>query len=112
MNQEQVNRLSQSLYRQLFLLKMLHYEYEYFVKSPLASGIKNILFRATKVLPSIVMDLKIALPKSKQQIDNQVIHSDEKVRAIATILEKLSVLDEEDVLKLETDFDEMIKVVY
>jgi hypothetical protein len=112
MNTEQQNRMSASLYRQLFLLKMLSYEYEYFVKYPLPSGIKNILFRATKVFSSIVFDLKMALPKSQGQIDNQVVHSDEKIRAISTVLEKLASLDEKDALMIEATFDSMITVKY
>lgn len=112
MNTEQQNRLSASLFRQLFLLKMLNYEYEFFVKFPLPSGIKNVLFRAKVVYGSVISDLKAHMPNSHKQIDAQIVHSDEKIRAIATILEKLAVLDEEDVLKLETDFDSMITVQY
>lgn len=38
--------------------------------------------------------------------------SEEKIRAMANIIEKISLLDESDVLKLEDDFNEHIKIKY
>lgn len=111
MNQKQQNRLSASLFRQLMLLNMLNYEYQYFSGFKMPSGIKNILFRAKNIYTSIITDLKLHMPNSHKQIDQQIIHSDEKIRAISTILEKLAVMDEEDVLRIEADF-EIVKVQY
>lgn len=112
MNKEQQNRMSASLFRLIFLMKCMSYEFEFFIKFPLPSGIKNILFRANAVFGSIITDLKRHLPNSKKQIDDQVIHSDNKIRAISTILEKLAVLDEETVLEIESSFDKQVIVKY
>jgi hypothetical protein len=111
MNQEQINRLSASVFRQLFLMKMLSYEYEFFVKFPLPSGVKNILFRGKNSFQNCLEQLKLSLPVSKSIVERVVHQSAEKTRAMANIFEKLSVMTEEEVLAIETDF-EVIKVKY
>jgi hypothetical protein len=111
MNQEHRNQLSASVYRQLFLMKMLSVEYEFFAKFPLPSGIKNIMFRGKNGFNNCVNELKLSLPLSKGTVDRVIHESDEKTRAMANIFEKLAVMTEEEVLAIETEM-EVIKVKY
>lgn len=112
MNQEQQNRLMGSLYRQTMYAKLLHIECEAFVKYPVASGIKNTLKRMKDCYVNGIQQIKSYMPKSNAEFQNQLDITDEKAMAISTIIERLYVLDEETVLKLEKDFCEQITVKY
>jgi two-component sensor histidine kinase len=52
------------------------------------------------------------MPNSKDKFKSIMAESEEKINAMANIIEKLSMLDEDTVLKLEDDFNQHIKVVY
>ena len=111
MTQELINRLSASFYRQMFYLKMIAIEQEFFLKEAKHSGIKNVLYRLKNSNKSAIEQLNGYMPESKETVKRIIDESDEKIRAIANIIEKLSLLDEETVLQVETDL-EQIKIKY
>lgn len=111
MTQEIINRLSASFYRQMFYLKMIAIEQEFFLKEAKHSGIKNVLYRLKNSNKSAIEQLNGYMPESKETVKRIIDESDEKIRAIANIIEKLSLLDEETVLQVETDL-EQIKIKY
>lgn len=76
------------------------------------AGIKTAIYRGINAYQSTHNTIKQQLPKSKDRYTDTMNQSDEKVFAMLSIIEKLSVLDEADVLRLETEFDNMVKVVY
>jgi hypothetical protein len=112
MNQQQANKLTASVFRQLFLLKMLHTENHFFLKQPAPSGIKNALSRGCKAFEFTLNDLCNQLPLSREKLKTEVKVSEEKILAISTILEKLSMLDESQVLEIENQFDKSFKIQY
>lgn len=112
MTEEQVNRQSASLYRQMYLMRMLHYEYDFFLKYPAPSGIKNALYRGKQTYNSVILQLRTAMPISREKLEKELNMSEEKIMALSNILEKLCALDEADVLALETEFENQVKVSY
>lgn len=112
MTPEQQNRLMGSLYRQTMYAKLLHLECEAFIKYPVTSGIKNTLKRMKDCYANGIQQIKAYMPNSKEQFQSQIDITEEKALAISNIIERLYVLDEETVLKLEKDFCEQITVQY
>ena len=112
MNTEQQNRLMGSLYRQMMYSRLLHLECEHFLKYPVNSGIKNTLKRMKDCYVNGIQQVKSYMPKTKQEFQKQIDITDEKAMAISNIIERLFVLDEETVLKLEDDFAKQITVQY
>lgn len=112
MNQEQNNRLSASFYRQMFYLKMMGVEQNFFLKIAKHSGVKNVLHRMKNSNASALEQLAAYMPNSRDKVKEIMSESEEKIYAMANIIEKISMLDEETVLKLEKDFDEHIKIDY
>lgn len=107
------SRLTASLFRQSMYFRLLNQEYEFFAtlygdKRP--PKIKDILHRAKRNYNSTMIDLRVSL-SGGNAFTEELKQSDEKIQAIANIIEKLYVLDEETVLNLEADF-EHIKVSY
>lgn len=112
MTQEEINRISASFYRQMFFIRMLNMEHEYFLKTAKHGGIKNVLHRLKHTVTTGIEQLKAYLPNSKDSYNKVMAESDEKIMAMVNIIEKIAVLDEETVLQLEKDFDEHIKIKY
>lgn len=112
MTQEEQNRISASFYRQMFYLRMLNIEHDYFLKNTGHSGIKNVLFRLKSGHNAAMNQLKSYLPNSRKKVDEIMNESDEKIQAMANIIEKISMLETDLVLKLEDDFNELITVQY
>lgn len=112
MNQEEQNRVSASFYRQIFLIKMLSLEHEHFLKTAKHSGIKNVLFRLKNSVAGGLDQLLSYLPNSRETFKTVMQQNDEKIIAMLSIIEKISMLDEETVLQLEKDFDEQVKIQY
>lgn len=112
MTQEEQNRLTASLFRQLYFARMMHVENEYFLKICSHSGIKNALKRMKDGYVNGLQTVKSYLPVSSKKVDAELKASDEKIQAMVNIFEKIAMLDEQQVLDLETTFDEMVKVVY
>lgn len=111
MNQEQINRYTASLYRQTFLIKMLDAENNYFAQFKAPSGIKNEFARLSKVYAKGIENIKVYMPTKKDIYQEHIKHSEEKISASLNILEKLMVLDDETVFKIEEDFNQ-IKIKY
>lgn len=112
MTQEEINQISASLYRMMFLVKMIETEQSYFLKYSRNGGIKNVLKRLKDSNEKGVEHLLSYMPNSKDKFKSIMAESEEKINAMANIIEKLSMLDEDTVLKLEDDFNQHIKVVY
>lgn len=112
MNQEQINRYTASLYRQTFLLKMLDAENTYFAQFKAPSGLKNEFVRLSKVYSKGIENIKLYMPNSKDSFDKHIKQSEEKISASLNILEKLMILDDETVFKLEDDFNKLVKIQY
>lgn len=101
-----------SLCRQMFLSKMLNIESEYFAQYPVNSGVKQALLRMKNCYSNNLNDIKARMPNSSGVFQEYLNNSDEKIHAIANIIEKLSLLEEDKVLALETEFNNLIKVDY
>jgi len=112
MTQEQINRQSACLYRLFYLNRMQHWEYEQFLKLPAPSGIKNALYRGKQVYASVLEQLRTAMPVSKNKLEAEMNMSEEKIRALSTIFEKLCALEEADVLAMEDEFNKSVTVNY
>jgi hypothetical protein len=112
MTKEQENQLIGSLYRQVSYAKLMHIENEFFLKFPVNSGIKNTLKRMKDSYASNLEQIKRYMPETNRQFEKHIEASEEKLNAIANIVEKLYVLEEVDVLRLEEDFNSLIKVQY
>jgi hypothetical protein len=112
MNEEQINRYSSSLYRQIFLLKMIDAEHNYFAKFKAPSGIKNELNRLKTVYAKGVDNLAAQMPKMGGEFRSHIAHSEERISACLNILEKLAVIPEEKVFELEDIFSNLIKIDY
>ena len=52
------------------------------------------------------------MPNSKEKFAEHIKQSDEKISAIGTIVEKLSLLTDEEILALEDQFNSIVKVSY
>ncbi len=111
-DQERQNKLTASLFRIVHLMTLANYEFKYFAGFKASSGVKNVLHRGIRNYESFIDQLKSYLPKSKSVIDAEMVQSEEKVHAIGNIIEKLFMLDEATVLKLEDDFNSMVKIDY
>lgn len=113
MNNEQINRYSASIYRSVFLLKLLDSEMQYLATFKAApSGIKNEVNRLKNVYGRGIENLKSYMPNSKEKFAEHIKQSDEKISAIGTIVEKLSLLTDEEILALEDQFNSIVKVSY
>lgn len=113
MNQEQINRYSACIYRMTFMLQMIDNEVQYFSQFKSApSGIRNEFNRLKTVYSKGIQNLTIFMPNSKETFKRQIEQSPEKISAMCVILEKLSLLDEETVFKLEDDFNKQVKIQY
>lgn len=111
-DQQEINRISASFYRQLFLSRMLKYEQDIFMKIAKHSGIKQAMLRMKNGYENGLLQIKAYLgTESSTTVDQIMKESDEKIRAIHVILEKLAVMSEADVLELENQF-EVINVKY
>lgn len=112
MTPTEANQLSACFIRQMFLIKMLQTEQNYFLKQVKFGGIKHTLKRLKDANEKGVEQLLTYLPNSRHTADEVMKTSEEKIAAMANILENLSALDEETVLKLEDDFNNHIKINY
>lgn len=112
MTKQQENELIASLLRQVFYARLLHIENAFFLKFPVNSGIKNTLKRMKDNYTNSLEQIKGYMPITNQYFQKQVDASEEKLNAIANIVEKLAMLDEETVLSLEKDFEEQVRIQY
>lgn len=111
-DQQTINLISASFYRQLFLARMLKFEQDMFIKMAKHSGIKQALLRMRNCYDNQLAQIKSYLGNDTQTTVNEIMNSsDEKIRSIHVIIEKLAVMDEADVLRLEQEF-EVITIKY
>ena len=96
--------LSESIIRQLYLMRMLSFENELFCKMKLPSNVKQTLLRGKTVYNSVLNEL------GSETARKEVNMSEDKLRAISTIFDKLCKSSEADVLKYEEVFDNHIKL--
>lgn len=113
MTQEQINRLTSSYFRMALLAELLNQEAKFFLPNCPRSDIKQVIKHMVDFYSHNTNKLKTNLSKgSVEQINNLLVRDSEKIAAIGTILEKLLLLDEEQVLSIEADFDEHVKISY
>lgn len=112
--QEQLlNQLTASIFRQLYYSKMLNIEHEYYLKLTGNSGVKNVLHRLkTAYTTGVTQLLSYVGIESQKVIRAELESSDEKIRAVTSINERLFFLHTDKVLELEKDFTDLIKVKY
>ena len=112
--QEQLlNQLTASIFRQLYYSKMLNIEHDYYLKLSGSSGVKNVLHRLKVAYTTGVNQLLSYVGiESQKVIRAEMQTSDEKIRAVTSINERLFFLPTEKVLELEKDFTDLIKVKY
>jgi len=103
MTPEQQNQFAASLFRTAFLLKMIDHEMNYFSKFPAPSGIKNEFNRMAKVYRSGMTNISLHLPQTKEVFKSVLSDNDERVLSISAIVEKLSVMQLEQVQAVEND---------
>ena len=96
--------ISESIIRQLYIFRMLSFESELFCKMPLPSNVKQTLLRGKNVYNSVLNEL------GSETARKEVTMSEEKLRAISTIFDKLCKSSESDCLKYEEVFDKHIKL--
>jgi len=111
--EQHLNQLTASIFRQLYYSKMLNIEHEYYLKLTGNSGVKNVLHRLkTAYTTGVTQLLSYVGTESKKVIREEIEHSDEKIRAVTSINERLFFLHTDKVLELEKDFTDLIKVKY
>lgn len=111
MKQDDLNRIMRSLYTQVFYAKMMNTEVEFFLKFKFESGIKNTLKRMKDNYTNSINQIIGYMPKTNQQFLKHIEVSEEKIADMALIMEKLTVMSDEEVAAVAKDF-EGIKVNY
>jgi hypothetical protein len=92
---------------------MLNIEHEYYLKLSGSSGVKNVLHRLKVAYTTGVTQLLSYVGiESQKVIRAEMQSSDEKIRAVTSINERLFFLPTDKVLELEKDFTDLIKVKY
>ena len=111
--QQHLNQLTASIFRQLYYSKMLNIEHEYYLKLTGNSGVKNVLHRLkTAYTTGVTQLLSYVGIESQKLIREEIESSDEKIRAVTSINELLFFLPTDKVLELEKDITDLIKVKY
>jgi hypothetical protein len=92
---------------------MLNIEHDYYLKLTGNSGVKNVLHRLKMAYTTGVTQLLSYVGvESQKVIRAEMQNSDEKIRAVTSINERLFFLPTEKVLEVEKDFTDLIKVKY
>jgi len=112
MNEEQVNRYSGCVFRISFLLKMVDNEVNYFSQFRAPSGIKGEFVRLSKVYESGMRNIVAYMPNAKNAYLQHIEQSEERISAMCSIFEKLALVDDKTMFRLENDFNENVKVNY
>lgn len=109
----QAGILSASLFRQMFYLRMMQIEQKFFLKQgKTPSGVKNVLKRLSDQNARGLSDVKANLPQSGDIMARVLDCSEEKLQAMANIMERLAAMPEGDVLQIESQYVELIKISY
>jgi len=112
MTTEQTNMIAANLLRQLMFLKLVEQNQKFLFKQAIRGDIKQELARMHRANVKGVEMLLAKMPNDRDKILNFLEASDEKMAAIGNIIERIFVCTEEEVLGLEQDFGEHIKVLY
>lgn len=113
MTPEQQSRYAGLIFRTSFMLKMIDNEIQYYSQFKTApSGIRNELHRLKTVYGKGIENLKSYMPNSKKQFEEHLNSSEERISAMCNIIEKLAVLPEEDLYKIEDQFNNHVKIQY
>lgn len=104
MTPQEAQDLSDSLFRQTFLMRMLKDENAHFLKTKAPSRLKNALYRGAHAYDNVVKELKLCLPLSKEDMERELKLSDDKIYALNAIFEILAPLDEQQLTALEDEF--------
>jgi hypothetical protein len=92
---------------------MLNIEHDYYLKLSGSSGVKNVLHRLKVAYTTGVTQLLSYVGiESQKVIRAEMQSSDEKIRAVTSINERMFFLPTDKVLELEKDFTDLIKVKY
>jgi hypothetical protein len=113
MNQEELAKeLSQSLFRQTYLMKMLHIEHQTFLKfKGLNSGFKNTLSFLVNAFNNGIERLKGYMPNSRKAFEQEMAMSEEKMMALSNIFSVLILLPLEDVERIEEQCNDIKKSI-
>jgi len=109
---QQANELTASLFRQLYLMQMLMQENRHFLKTPAPSRLKNAMHRGANTYQNVVNEVRACLPLSGESVLNELKGGEEKILALNAIFERLSALDEEQLLKFEEEIKSLITIKY
>lgn len=111
--QRKANQLTACYFRIALLSALINEEAAFFLPECGNSGIKASLKRMKDCFTNNVAAIESHLqPESLKLLRQQIDGSSEKKAAIGKILEKLAMLEEQQVLDIETDFDTQIKIKY
>jgi hypothetical protein len=101
--------LTNSFFRLVRLLQILHSEHVYFLKNSKNSGVKNCLKRMKDCYDKNMLELATYLtPESQKRLLEQM--DEEKAEAISAMFGKIVMLDTASVLLLEDDLNTILKV--
>jgi len=106
------NILSSSLYRIMYLLKIVEQEEKYLFGFKIDSGIRNALARALRTHEHCITDVQGRLKNTGVTIERELIEKDDKVRSIGVIHGYLVAMPLEEVEFIEKQLVENIKIVY
>jgi hypothetical protein len=111
---EQLNRAQSAMWRMLYLFKLAHYEFEWLKSLPKDSAVRPILARGVQQYEKILTELRgvMSSPKSIATIREHMDASDEKIRTLSSIIERLSMCDEKQLEDFETELRKQVNVIY
>lgn len=101
--------LTNSFFRQVRLLQILHSEHVYFLKHSNNSRVKNCLKRMKDCYDKNMLELAGCLTPESQKILLEQM-DEEKAAAISNMFGKMVMLDTASVLILEDDLNAILKV--
>lgn len=111
---EQLNRAQSAMWRMLYLFKLAHYEFEWLKSLPKDSAVRPILARGVQQYEKILTELRgvMSSPKSISTIREHMDASDEKIRTLSSIIERLSMCDEKQLEDFDTELRKQVNVIY
>lgn len=109
---EHQEKLNASFFRLFFYARMLAVEAKYATALKMPQHVLDIFMKVLNACQWAAEAINGRSPKNKESIAQVMRESEEKTAAIANINERLFLLDEETVLRLEKDFTALINVNY
>lgn len=112
MNEEQIARYAALIFRVTFMLKLIDSDINWMAQFKAPSGIKNELNRLKTVYAKGLDNLTAYMPNDKQTFLNELAANEERISAIGTIFEKLSLMPIDALLETEENFNKAVKIHY